>query len=433
MSDSEVNNCDIFSANSAIVARRWPQLWQHLAKCSPDVYQVELIEGLCDTISLEGQQLTSRHDREAEARTQASTIPSAPYIHLYGSGLGDLANLLVTRAQLQTLQVHLLNPTLFMLTLYLQDQHGWLAHPKVQLNLARDEQEIQLPFFAHPPELALAEPAAAGIRDRLIAEITLPFANRHFNANDPAKMARLAANQPLLVKDGDVNSLFGSAQGREALILAAGPSLGQHLPRLAALSQQTERPLLIAVDTACRALLSHHIHPDVVVSIDYIINTSHLPPQQCSLVYSPLVPTETLKAWRGPRFAAYSNSPLYQSLRASQPKGLLFSGGSVIHPAIDLAVKMGCKHVTLFGADFAFPGNKTHCGWENGALNTTLAMARHQVINGQGSLISTSLSFNSFRIAVERYIRAHPDIVFFNTSNEGAAILGCPVDHRWNS
>ena len=49
-------------------------------------------------------------------------------------------------------------------------------------------------------------------------------------------------------------------------------------------------------------------------------------------------------------------------------QGQLYVGGSVIHPAVDLAVKMGAARITLFGADFAFPMNKTHAGWNDGDL-----------------------------------------------------------------
>lgn len=56
-----------------------------------------------------------------------------------------------------------------------------------------------------------------------------------------------------------------------------------------------------------------------------------------------MVNNETLLSWPGVRYAAYSSSPIYKKLRSQIPKAILYSGGSVIHPAIDFAVQLGVK------------------------------------------------------------------------------------------
>ncbi|MFB0767379.1 motility associated factor glycosyltransferase family protein [Aeromonas salmonicida] len=420
---------ELFAQHGRLIRQRWPALWPRLLAQDVESIQAELTEGLGSTLSIDGIQLTSRHDRVREAELQAASLPEVAVLHLYGTGLGDLPRALLGRTGLKRLEVKIMNGALFALVLRLLDQQDWLADSKVELMMAGDESEIRLPFFALPPELLLVEDAAARIRDRLVSEIELPFASARFDAEHPAVTRRLAENRELLTSDGDVASLFGLARGKHALIVASGPTLQTNLATLQA-QLQTRRQdyLLISVDTALAFLLRHGIRPDIVVTIDDAIHGSRLPADQSAqttLVYYPTVPTAALLAWQGPRKAAYSRSPMYQALRQEIPKGTLHSGGSVIHPAVDLAVQMGCQQVTLLGTDFAFPGELTHSGWADGALGPTASQALSWTLDGHGRRVKTNPNFSAYRTELERYIARHPEVHFWNSSREGAEIAGC--------
>ncbi|WP_429235507.1 motility associated factor glycosyltransferase family protein [Aeromonas salmonicida] len=420
---------ELFAQHGRLIRQRWPALWPRLLAQDVESIQAELTEGLGSTLSIDGIQLTSRHDRVREAELQAASLPEVAVLHLYGTGLGDLPRALLGRTGLKRLEVKIMNGALFALVLRLLDQQDWLADSRVELMMAGDESEIRLPFFALPPELQLVEDAAARIRDRLVSEIDLPFASARFDAEHPAVTRRLAENRELLTSDGDVASLFGLARGKHALIVASGPTLQTNLATLQA-QLQTRRQdyLLISVDTALAFLLRHGIRPDIVVTIDDAIHGSRLPADQSAqttLVYYPTVPTAALLAWQGPRKAAYSRSPMYQTLRQEIPKGTLHSGGSVIHPAVDLAVLMGCQQVILLGTDFAFPGELTHSGWADGALGPTASQALSWTLDGHGRRVKTNPNFSAYRTELERYIARHPEVHFWNSSREGAEIAGC--------
>lgn len=420
---------ELFGQHGRLIRQRWPTLWPRLQAQDVESIQAELTEGLGSTLSIDGIQLTSRHDRVKEAELQAASLPEVAVLHLYGTGLGDLPRALLGRTGLKRLEVKIMNGALFALVLRLLDQQDWLADPRVELMMAGDESEIRLPFFALPPELQLVEDAAARIRDRLVSEIELPFASARFDAEHPAVTRRLAENRELLTSDGDVASLFGLARGKHALIVASGPTLQTNMATLQA-QLQTRRQdyLLISVDTALAFLLRHGIRPDIVVTIDDAIHGNRLPADQSAqttLVYYPTVPTAALLAWQGPRKAAYSRSPMYQALRQEIPKGTLHSGGSVIHPAVDLAVQMGCQQVILLGTDFAFPGELTHSGWADGALGPTVSQALSWTLDGHGRRVKTNPNFSAYRTELERYIARHPEVHFWNSSREGAEIAGC--------
>ncbi len=97
----------------------------------------------------------------------------------------------------------------------------------------------------------------------------------------------------------------------------------------------------------------------------------------------------------------------------------------MIHPAVDLAVKMGAENVILMGVDFAFPGNRSHTGWQDGALGPRAQTARHWVHNGHGNRVDTTLNFAGYLCELERYIDRHPEVKFWNTCRDGAHIKGC--------
>lgn len=420
---------ECLAANMAVLATRWPALAQALEQAPADALNAELVEGLGSTLAVEGIQLSSRHDRLAEAHLQAASYPDAPCLHLYGPGLGDLPRALLQRP-VQRLEVYLLNLALFRLVLELLDQSDWLADPRLHLAQAFEGGELRLPFFAPPPELVLADDANAKVRDRLVSELHLAFNNQPFHADAPEIVERLAANAAFLAQDPSVAELFGSRPGARACVLATGPTLEQHFGYLRTLQQQPGRPLLICVDTAYRPLIEQGIVPDIVVTLDQRISQRHLPAQgneAVTLVYLPLLAPELIQSWRGPRYVACSQSPVYEQLRKRQPMAVLHSAGSVIHPAVDLAVRMGAAEVALLGADFAFPGDRTHAGWLDGELGPTMSDARHWVLDGHGQRVRTQLNFRSYLCELERYIAQHPQVRFINTSRDGAAIAGCEM------
>jgi hypothetical protein len=282
--------------------------------------------------------------------------------------------------------------------------------------------------------MLLADDFNAKIRDRLVSEVHLNFNNREFDPQLPFIQQRLQDCLPVLLADDDVAQLFGSTRGREIYVIGTGPTLEGHFEHLADIRAQAERPLFLCVDTAYRPLCEHGVVPDLVITIDQRISFRHLPfeaSDDIPLVYLPMSDPAVLTAWKGKRYGGYSASPVYAALREQYPRGQLHVGGSVIHPAVDLAVKMGASRITLFGADFAFPMNKTHAGWNDGDLGPGVDQARHWVQDGYGQRVSTQLNFRGYLCVLERYIAAHPQVQFFNSSRAGALIAGTQFNQEF--
>lgn len=425
---------DSFELNAAVLGSRWPQVLSRLLEENDEALKLELVQGQESTLSVDGIQLTSRHDRIAEARLQAASLPDHCVLHLYGTGLGDMQRVLLERPGLQQLRVRILNGALFSWVLKLTDQTSWLSDPRVVLAYAGDSREIELPFFALPAELELADEANARIRDRLVSEIHLHFNNREFDPQSPQIIQRLQESFELVKADRDVAQLFGTQPDREIYVIGTGPSLEQHFDKLLSIRAQPQRPLFVCVDTAYRPLLAKGIRPDIVLSIDKNITALHLPPEDSAgivLVYGPMNDPLVMQAWQGTRYVAFSASPMYANLREQLQRGELSGGGSVIHPAVDLAVRMGSRQLTLFGADFAYPMNRTHAGWGDGVLGSPVEQARQWVLDGFGQRVRTQLNFRRYLGELERYIHAHPQVQFLNSSRAGAMIAGAQFNKEF--
>lgn len=422
-----------FSQHAELIARRWPAVLPHLLAQDIEQVPAELVEGLSSTLSINGIQLTSRHDRVREAERIAAISPTGTTVlTLYGTGLGDVPRVLLKRKRLRQLNVKVLNLAVFTLVLHLTEQLDWLADPRVQLLLPEENELVMLPFLFLSSELELADESSAKLRDRVLIQSRYESLNSHFEQEWIFK--RFNENFDLLRQDLDVKDLFGVAQGREAYILATGPTLATHFTQLKQIRDQVERPLFICVDTALRPLLEQGIKPDIVVTIDRDIHLGILNPDWSAdipLVYNPMGINAVLSSWKGPRYGAYEALHMYTELNNKLPRASLYAGGSVIHPATDLAVRMGSSKITLFGADFSYPGDKTHTGWDDGVLGGRACYGRRTVPNGHGQQVRTLLTFCIYLNYMEVYIMNHPDVEFRNSSREGARILGTTYNEEF--
>jgi hypothetical protein len=422
-----------------VIAARWPRVGRWLAAAPPP-------EGVCaaaHTLIFNGIHLTCARDRQTEAARQARLIPpGSREAWVYGPALGDLPRLLLQRPELQRLVVTPLNPAVFRAALAFCDGGDWLNDPRLELQLPGGQAELRAPFAAGPAELRLASDDAARLRDLVVLELATPHIQRAFRP-DAALGERLRQNRAIFAADPGVETVFDSCPGVTALVAAAGPTLGSHLARLRRwqAGQGDSGGLLICVDAAYRPLAAAGLRPEYVVCIDEKPETQRFLEAGSTargglpvLVYFPGIQPAILRNWGGGRLAALPAQPgrLEAALPGLPDKGRLFSSGSVLHPAVDLAVRLGAQRIVLLGADFCYPGRLTHV---EGAVCARPApqQAGAWVLNGRGQRTPTRVNLMGFLRDLEGYIAAHPGVEFVNTSLEGADIQGAAVVEAWDA
>jgi hypothetical protein len=392
MSPSEPAGTDLLAANLAVLRVRLPGLAdlieaaaaaavaesaakKRAAKDGPHLKPVTAASGE-PSATLGGLLLHSARDPRLEAaRIAASLPPAADTALLLGFGLGYQAEALIDPAAGRELKVLACVADLGLLAeaLTLRDLRGLLATEALGFIVGADPEAVVvaldalacrnlsiLPLraeeAAHPEWYAAVRAAA----ERHAAKETI-------NGNTLKRFGRLwvrnlARNLPLIGSLPGVARLESFFQGFPVLVLAAGPSLDDVLPRLAALR---ERCLLVCVDTALRSVLRAGIEPDFLVVVDpQYWNWRHL--EGLSSPSSILVSESA--AWPAVfRFGARATYlcsslfPLGQAIEArSGAKGRLGAGGSVATTAWDFARLLGASHIYMAGLDLGFPDGETH-------------------------------------------------------------------------
>lgn len=426
----------VFNKNLVCLAKINSSLayWVKVNYLKDKYYKV--VEGTIKTVSIFGIQLSSRHDPRKEAENQAKGLLQKQTLYLYGVGLGYLPEYLLSCNSIKALNIKILNLSLFSLILHLRDQRVWLSDKRVTIALASSDREVYYPHFAFPPDLSLADDSSQKIKHILGYGINSHYTKNQFDVTDMSLIKRIEENFEYLEKDTDVDILFGTAKGKEAIVVGAGPSLLANISKLTSNYNLNNRPIVICVATASKVLVDAGLIPDYLIVIDKDTLLSHplignfSKMLRSNLVYTPLVSPEIISAWKGDRYISYSKSPIFDKVKAIFPKSSLFSGGSVIHTAVDLAVKIGCKSVTFYGTDFSYTKDQTHAGHQDGTLpmyhNTAKPNeTKSWLKNGYGEKVPTLDSFIGYLLELEGYITRHPDIKFWNSSKSGALIEGC--------
>jgi hypothetical protein len=230
--------------------------------------------------------------------------------------------------------------------------------------------------------------------------------------------------------DLPVQVLFGTRAGAELAVAAAGPTLAEGYAELCARAHA-----LVAVDSALKPLLAAGIVPAWVVTQDAhaegmrrVFDVPRVDLARTALVYFPETPRAVLAAWPGPRFAARGASELERGLPDPRGCARLFASGSVLHPAVDLAVRLGAARVVLHGADFALCGGASHVAGSAWQFDWARTGASAWVLDAAGARVPSLPNLVGYLRDLERYLEGRPEVEFVSRSARGAAIRGAP--HR---
>jgi hypothetical protein len=426
----------IFEKNLNHIKIKNPELASMIENLSKNPLEYKIINGQSTTISFKGLQLSSRNDPIKEAQQQANCLNESTVITIYGVGLGYLQTEILKKKEVRQLNIKVMNLHLFCVVLSMRDHSNWLNDKRVTISRASTDNDIFMSSFTHPPELLMADNNSERIRNRLSSKIIDNIVERDFSVENTFLVNRIQENCRNLKKDNHINTIKGLGKSKKAIVIGSGASLASNISQLKSVYKLKHRPLIISVATTTKYLVNSGIKPDFVVIVDKDIELTH--PllsdfsllKNSSLVYFPFVRPDVIQAWQGRKYAAYSDGLIFKEIKKKFPHGALFSGGSVIHPATDLAVWLGCNDITFFGVDFSYVTEQTHVGWSGASLPNYLGIgpkdARNRsIINGYGQLVKTVDNFIGYLVELERYIESHPDINFWNSSHLGAVISGC--------
>ena len=171
-------------------------------------------------------------------------------------------------------------------------------------------------------------------------------------------------NFPILAVSPGVNSLKQYFTGKPAIIVSAGPSLDMNIEILA---KNTDKFIIIAVDTTYGKLLAKKIIPHFTITIDpqhksfFHIKNMEL---HNYFVTCLTASSRVVKHIEGRSFFFVSDYPLSLYFEGmTEPKGHFSTdGGSVANIALQFAEYIGASPIVLIGQDLSYPDFKSHCG-----------------------------------------------------------------------
>ena len=429
-----------------IIASRWPAVGAALAKASAGAGELPELQldtsGPVPTLCAGDIRLASAWAPEREARLQCSVVnPLINQVTLFGVGMGYLPPLLLERLPVDgTLTVVPMNLALLDRILPLIDMTPWLVSNQVEMQLPDSYSKLPAASVVTPPMLHFAEPAAEPVRDWLLQKLSDRYVVNHQQSNDEVIQRNIAFHLKHHSQDDDVGVVIEQLKRDHAkqaandpeynvVVIGAGPSLDFSASQIKALQQ--DGAVTVAVDAALSTLLNKGIVPDYVMCIDpldYVVRLFEVDQEQLSttsLIYFPSANSDVVAAWQHRRYSAIGGHSRFESYSRNKPSTILFSSGSVIHPAVDLAVRSGAENIYLAGADFGFPFELTHASDSPFAVDRKTVYAEGQTVrNYQGEEMPSQINFISYFRDLENYISKQVvrGVNFYNLGHHSAKI-----------
>ena len=237
--------------------------------------------------------------------------------------------------------------------------------------------------------------------------------------------------------------MFGRFTNVPVVIVGAGPSLdkNRHLLQAAA-----GKAIIIAVDTIFASLVHEGIQPTFTITLDPQEDIARFfggaPTERKILVAPSIAHPKAVAAWKGDmvfynKFAP--DIPVLTQIAQLNPRlGFLIPGGSVLTVGLDLAYRLGCKHIAFIGQDLSFPSGSAAYASDTLYSGVSGEEAVSRGVDGVveekdifGRSVLTRKSFSVSRQWMEwafvNLKRDQPPAVFANCSEAGIVAKSCEV------
>lgn len=402
-----------------------------LDKVTPEVLELEKTKTGLLTLKFNNLYIHSKYDPIKDIRDFLSGYKNKakPKAVLFGWGADYFINEIFKELPaIKKLYIFPTNLCLFKGSLKYFDYEPIFQDKRIELILdlrqLKDIMKGDEMIISHPPSLKISSPDFAPLRDMLEEGLYKGFVEEHWEKMDGLLKGNLDVNWKIGKNDKGVKELFGIYKNRPCIVAGAGPSLAKDIAGIDLKS--VPKKIIITVDAAYKPLIAAGIDADYIVSVDPLSDTPEFfkdAPSNGNLIYRPMVDPQMLKIWGGKRYIAFLT--LDKSLTEEQvSKGVLYSGGSVMHATVDLAYKMGCNPITFIGADFSYSDGYSH---SEGVLYRremkTLPLYR-QIKGKNGAMLWSSKNLIAYLRELERYIAEHKDVKWLNATSNGAEIRG---------
>lgn len=314
-------------------------------------------------VCVEGRKLHSGRDPKLEAKrfARSQSVDEIDILIILGYASGYLAQEMAIRS---SARIVVFEPSLEILK---EGLPHCPANEKIQVitSMAALKSHFEKQFKSICNVKIIAWPASArlfgnifeaaqSMLTELVKRSKLEHNTHHFRSQ--GWLNNYLTNLPALAKHPNITQYQGAFSNNPAIICSAGPSLNKNAELLKSLQGKC---LIIAVNTAARALASMGIQAHVIVSVESLDITSQLEdidwlgqatafleltgnPRVFSMGFKSIVP-----------LSVSSSSVAFFSERL-QPGQTFAAGQCVANAAVAIAGRLGCPGIVLIGQDLAY-------------------------------------------------------------------------------
>ncbi|MDE5966626.1 MAG: DUF115 domain-containing protein [Lachnospiraceae bacterium] len=201
-----------------------------------------------------------------------------------------------------------------------------------------------------------------------------------------------------------VDDLQMEFEGKNALIVAAGPSLNKNLHMLKEVPSNT---IIVATGTVYKLLLKNGIIPDYVVFSEareaVYAQVEGLLEQQVPIVVGSTAYYRIAMDYEGPVYLVCQEG--YQKAVSYAKKkgwGIYASGGGVATIALSVCVQLGCREVAFIGLDLSYTDERTHA--EGTRQDKRIPLSELKPMPGAcGGTVYVSKAFQMYREWIENF------------------------------
>lgn len=402
-------------------------------------------------------------EKKASLKKRAKAAPSAVYL-VFGVGCAPYLFHVLRSLPREALSVVVTEPSLDLLLLTLSQTSVFQALPagcRISFIVDKDRGLIDeafawnvVPIGIYPVSRATAisheeEEAAVDFKDTESAfrkEIIYRLTMLGNSPEDTLLGFRHAAlNTPRILQSPRIEALKENYGGKPFVCVAAGPSLEKNVDLL---NDIQDRCVIVACDTILFFLLERGVVPHIVTSIErpFVTYSAWVPrvlnkyPAECEkilLVSQSVSYPMTAGRWPGPNIVVGKMDVPVDSWFAWAVLGeqLLYSGLSVSHMALALALANNAPSVALIGQDLAFSEKGISHASDavpDSVLAAEQARRRDSVLvpGALGGNVETSTIWLTFTQIFERMIASFKTTPVFDCTEGGALIEGteiCPL------
>lgn len=272
-------------------------------------------------------------------------------------------------------------------------------------------------------------PSIKTIEDVRLRELLEEYKVSFFSMNYFRDILNDNFDKNQLLKDESVDAIRKNIEGKDVLLIAAGPSFDDEIENLKRLLENKEKRTdicVVCVGKICRKLISQKIIPDYIVMIDANETTrwqvSGVEACGVPLIYLSTIAPNVASEYKGKRYVAYQNGLEKSEEFAEKNKNTLFdTGGSVATFIIDLAIRFKAKRLICVGLDMGYTGDRTHASGTGVKITDKSRLKQIEAVGGGVAYAAKSLDI--YRKWIERRIVTEKDTGFINASH-GARIAG---------